>query len=61
MDSLTRAQLDDLKEDLKELFDENGNRYSATRISVENAERMYRMILSLEKECESLSDQIYQK
>lgn len=54
----TEYDLKELKEELSELFDENGKRYTGVILSNRQAELMNALILKLEKECESLSDQL---
>ena len=56
----TEYSLQELKEELADLFDENGKRYTGVLLSNRQAEQMYSVILQLENECKSLSDQIHQ-
>ncbi len=56
----TEYDLKQLKEELSDLFDENGKRYTGVLLSHRQAEQMYSVIMQLEKECKSLSDQLYQ-
>jgi len=56
----TEYSLQELKEELVDLFDDNGKRYTGVLLSNRQAEQMYSVILQLENECKSLSDQIHQ-
>ncbi len=56
----TEYNLKELKEELSDLFDENGKRYTGVLLSNRQAELMYSVIMQLEEECKSLSDQVHQ-
>lgn len=54
----TEYNLEELKEELSDLFDETGKRYTGVNLSNRQAEQMYSVIIQLESECKSLSNEL---